>query len=161
MCCLFFFSSRRRHTRCALVTGVQTCALPISRTVRGLEAISASFPPIPSESIIKRPGYANVVTWGEVMNQLGYQSSFLYGGFGSFDNMNAYFGGNGFAISDRRDIERPRFANIWGVSDQDLFQHALGYFDERAREGRPFFSIIMSTSNHKPDRKSNRLHSSH
>src|SRR3546814_8904402 len=26
---LFFFSSRRRHTRCALVTGVQTCALPI------------------------------------------------------------------------------------------------------------------------------------
>src|SRR3546814_5336277 len=27
--CLFFFSSRRRHTRCALVTGVQTCALPI------------------------------------------------------------------------------------------------------------------------------------
>src|SRR3546814_5559605 len=29
VCC---FSSRRRHTRCALVTGVQTCALPISRT---------------------------------------------------------------------------------------------------------------------------------
>src|SRR3546814_5978998 len=31
MCCFsfFFFSSRRRHTRCALVTGVQTCALPI------------------------------------------------------------------------------------------------------------------------------------
>src|SRR3546814_10817321 len=29
-CCMcFFFSSRRRHTRCALVTGVQTCALPI------------------------------------------------------------------------------------------------------------------------------------
>src|SRR3546814_17659360 len=30
---LFFFSSRRRHTRCALVTGVQTCALPIYRHV--------------------------------------------------------------------------------------------------------------------------------
>src|SRR3546814_1823877 len=29
VCFLFFFSSRRRHTRCALVTGVQTCALPI------------------------------------------------------------------------------------------------------------------------------------
>src|SRR3546814_11942429 len=38
--CFFFFSSRRRHTRCALVTGVQTCALPISLIgsprVRGL-----------------------------------------------------------------------------------------------------------------------------
>src|SRR3546814_1113437 len=31
---LFFFSSRRRHTRCALVTGVQTCALPIYRGQR-------------------------------------------------------------------------------------------------------------------------------
>src|SRR3546814_1436621 len=30
-CFVFFFSSRRRHTRCALVTGVQTCALPIWR----------------------------------------------------------------------------------------------------------------------------------
>src|SRR3546814_7693826 len=29
VCMYFFFSSRRRHTRCALVTGVQTCALPI------------------------------------------------------------------------------------------------------------------------------------
>src|SRR3546814_5617296 len=33
--CCFFFSSRRRHTRCALVTGVQTCALPISAQIRG------------------------------------------------------------------------------------------------------------------------------
>src|SRR3546814_21125094 len=32
--CFFFFSSRRRHTICALVTGVQTCALPIFATVR-------------------------------------------------------------------------------------------------------------------------------
>src|SRR3546814_6861792 len=31
MSCCFFFTSRRRHTRCALVTGVQTCALPIYR----------------------------------------------------------------------------------------------------------------------------------
>src|SRR3546814_11786303 len=30
----YFFSSRRRHTSCALVTGVQTCALPISRAAR-------------------------------------------------------------------------------------------------------------------------------
>src|SRR3546814_4138409 len=29
LCTVFFFSSRRRHTRCALLTGVQTCALPI------------------------------------------------------------------------------------------------------------------------------------
>src|SRR3546814_3902039 len=41
---LFFFSSRRRHTRCALVTGVQTCALPISSagawTIQGFSMFS-------------------------------------------------------------------------------------------------------------------------
>src|SRR3546814_17808606 len=35
LCVFFFFSSRRRHTRCALVTGVQTCALPISSATWG------------------------------------------------------------------------------------------------------------------------------
>src|SRR3546814_10389448 len=34
---LFFFSSRRRHTRCAFVTGVQTCALPISTASHKLQ----------------------------------------------------------------------------------------------------------------------------
>src|SRR3546814_8437218 len=39
----FFFSSRRRHTRCALVTGVQTCSLPISsaHTTNGVVAVSS------------------------------------------------------------------------------------------------------------------------
>src|SRR3546814_3860897 len=36
----FFFSSRRRHTRCALVTGVQTCALPISKVARSARSFT-------------------------------------------------------------------------------------------------------------------------
>src|SRR3546814_12253432 len=39
---LVFFSSRRRHTRCALVTGVQTCALPISTRRRAPELLAAA-----------------------------------------------------------------------------------------------------------------------
>src|SRR3546814_1041910 len=41
--CMFFFSSRRRHTRCALVTGVQTCALPISMRFRQIEIFHAVY----------------------------------------------------------------------------------------------------------------------
>src|SRR3546814_1245117 len=48
--CCFFFSSRRRHTRCALVTGVQTCALPIywlwrqgSGNTTGVDPIATSW----------------------------------------------------------------------------------------------------------------------
>src|SRR3546814_3446951 len=44
---LFFFSSRRRHTRCALVTGVQTCALPIFSTLRVQQA-----PPVIEQLIV-------------------------------------------------------------------------------------------------------------
>src|SRR3546814_1561400 len=40
----FFFSSRRRHTRCALVTGVQTCALPIFEKVGGAIRIGQPCP---------------------------------------------------------------------------------------------------------------------
>src|SRR3546814_2255871 len=43
-CLLFFFSSRRRHTRCALVTGVQTCALPISRRRRRRARVARARP---------------------------------------------------------------------------------------------------------------------
>src|SRR3546814_8895766 len=40
----FFFSSRRRHTRCALVTGVQTCALPIlTKPIVGTFVLAAAF----------------------------------------------------------------------------------------------------------------------
>src|SRR3546814_7434045 len=43
---MFFFSSRRRHTSCALVTGVQTCALPISPEHDALRACLASERPL-------------------------------------------------------------------------------------------------------------------
>src|SRR3546814_2967434 len=47
---VFFFSSRRRHTRCALVTGVQTCALPISRKCNTPLPLTLCPPPSPCVS---------------------------------------------------------------------------------------------------------------
>ena len=118
--------------------------------MRGLEAITASFPPIPTVSILRRPGNQGIATWGQVMNELGYQSSFLYGGYGYFDDMNSFFAGNGFQVLDRTDIENVRFENVWGVSDEDLFDRAIQHYDEQYASGKPFFSIVMTTSNHKP-----------
>ena len=69
--------------------------------MRGLEAITSSFPPIPTVSILRRPGNQGIGSWGKVMNDLGYQSSFLYGGYGYFDDMNTFFAGNGFQVLDR------------------------------------------------------------
>jgi phosphoglycerol transferase MdoB-like AlkP superfamily enzyme len=121
-----------------------------TRTVRGLEALTASFPPIPTVSILRRPGNDGIATWGRVMRDLGYQTSFLYGGYGYFDNMNAFYAGNGFTVLDRADIDHVRFENIWGVSDEDLFDRAIRHFSEQHARREPFFSIVMTTSNHKP-----------
>jgi phosphoglycerol transferase MdoB-like AlkP superfamily enzyme len=57
-----------------------------TRTVRGLEAIATSLPPIPSVSVLRRPGNEGIANWGTVMRAHGYRTSFLYGGYGYFDN---------------------------------------------------------------------------
>lgn len=121
-----------------------------TRTVRGMEAVSASFPPVPPESLVKRPGNEGLASWAQIMARHGWSPTFIYGGFGTFDNMNAYFGANGYRIIDRTDLDAPKFANIWGVSDEDLFRNALAEFDRQVARGERVFSIVMSTSNHKP-----------
>jgi phosphoglycerol transferase MdoB-like AlkP superfamily enzyme len=121
-----------------------------TRTVRGLEALTSSIPPIPTVLVLRRPGNEGIATWGAIMRSLGYHTSFLYGGYGYFDNMNYFFGSNGFEVLDRNAIDSVRFDNVWGVSDEDLFDRSLAHFNELHAAGEPFFSIIMTTSNHKP-----------
>jgi phosphoglycerol transferase MdoB-like AlkP superfamily enzyme len=99
---------------------------------------------------MKRPGCEHIANWGEVLKKQGYQTSFLYGGHGVFDNMNHFFSNNGFAISDIRDIKQITQRTIWGVCDEDIFRHAVKYYNRATAGGRPFFSVIMTTSNHEP-----------
>lgn len=121
-----------------------------TRTVRGMEAVTASFPPVPAEAIIKRRHNERLFNWSTVMRENGYSPTFIYGGYGTFDNMNYFFGNNGYRVVDRADMDTPEFANIWGVSDADLFRNALRVFDGQHAAGERIFSVIMTTSNHKP-----------
>src|SRR3546814_18941026 len=59
---LFFFSSRRRHTRCALVTGVQTCALPIYPD----GPTSATISPGRTDRVMPRSTSSRSPAWTEV-----------------------------------------------------------------------------------------------
>ncbi len=121
-----------------------------TRTVRGMEAVSASFPPVPAEAIVKRPHNENMFNWSTVMQKNGYAPTFIYGGFGTFDNMNYFFGNNGYRVIDRTDMDTPKFSNVWGISDEDLFENAIRIFDAQHAHGEKIFSLIMTTSNHKP-----------
>ncbi len=123
-----------------------------TRTVRGLEAITLSIPPLPGTSIVKRPDNAGFFSWGSVMKDLGYANKFIYGGYGYFDNMNAFYAGNGFGIVDRANFAKDEvtFSNVWGVCDGDLLSKTLKEADADAAAGKPFFYLVMTTSNHRP-----------
>lgn len=123
-----------------------------TRTVRGLEALSLGTPPIPGQAIVRRPHNEHLATMGEILEHQGYATFFIYGGYGYFDNMNAYFRGNDYRVVDRTDFPARSivFENIWGVADEVLYADSLPVLDEAARAGRPFFAHLMTTSNHRP-----------
>ena len=123
-----------------------------TRTVRGLEAMSAALPPLPGESIVRQSNNKNLYTLGSMLRKRAYQPMFVYGGYGYFDNMNAYFSGNGYAILDRNDFakENTSFATVWGVADEMLFNEATKQLDRDNRAGVKRFMHIMTTSNHRP-----------
>ncbi|MDO7742502.1 MAG: LTA synthase family protein [Pedobacter sp.] len=137
-----------------------------TRTVRGMEALTLSAPPTPGSSIVRRQGNENLCTIGHIFEQQGYQRTFYYGGDGYFDNMNEYFGSNGFDITDRgrnlkmgdtyhtkRTIitdQQVHFENAWGISDEDLFDAVLRGADAQYKGGKLFYNFVMTTSNHRP-----------
>ena len=123
-----------------------------TRTDRGMEALTLSLPPTPGRSMIKRPRNEDMFTLGSVLRAKGYDTAFIYGGFGYFDNMNYYFGHNGYRVIDRtaRPKEDITFANVWGACDEDLLRWTMAEADASAAAGKPFHYFVMTTSNHRP-----------
>ena len=125
-----------------------------NRTVRGLEALALALPPTPGQSIVRRPHNEMLFSLGSVFEDKHYGVLFAYGGYGYFDNMNAFFGANDYRVVDRRSIpsSRVEFENVWGVADEHLFDQVIEELDREfaAAPGKPFFAHVMTTSNHRP-----------
>lgn len=123
-----------------------------TRTVRGLDALSIAIPPIPGQAIVHRPDSDHLATLGEFLEAQKFKTYFIYGGYGVFDSMNAYFRGNDYQVIDRTDFDKSTIQaeNVWGVDDESLFSNALKTIDANQQHGQPFFAHIMTTSNHRP-----------
>ena len=123
-----------------------------TRSVRGIEAVVAGFPPTPALSVVKlNKSQRDFATLASVLRRAGYRNEFVYGGESHFDNMRGFFLGNGFHdIVDRDDFVAPRFVGSWGVSDEDLFDKAHERLRALHGTGQPFFALIFSSSNHTP-----------
>ena len=131
----------------------ENCYANGTRTVRGLEALSLAIPPTPGDSVIKMKHNENLFSLADIFNDRGYVSQFVYGGYGYFDNMNYFFGHNGYQTVDRKNFPAGatiHHENVWGMADEDLFTMALTQMDAIHAQGKPFFLHIMTTSNHRP-----------
>lgn len=123
-----------------------------TRSVRGIEAVTTGFTPTPARAVVKlTKSQNNFFSIAELLKRQGYHTSFIYGGEKHFDNMASFFYGNGFQqIIDEKDYKNPKFVATWGMSDEDLFDKANETFTQLHKEGKPFFSLVFSSSNHDP-----------
>jgi len=121
-----------------------------TRTVRGIEATVAGFPPSPSRSVVTLDlSQHNFFTIADLLGRQGFLTEFIYGGAKNFDNMAGFFLGNGFEkIITEEDFINPVFHGTWGVSDEDLVKRANKEFVSHG--DKPFFALMLSTSNHAP-----------
>jgi len=121
-----------------------------TRSVRGLEAVTAGFLPTPAQAVLKLPAaQRGFFTLADVLGRHGYHSRFIYGGESHFDNMKAFFLGNGFdEIVDRPDFTDPAFVGTWGASDEDMYTQLDARL--RADGDQPSFTLAFTVSNHSP-----------
>ena len=109
-----------------------------TRTVRGMEALALSLPPTPGRSLLKRPRNESLFTLGSILRAKGYDTAFIYSGYGYFDNMNYFFDNNGYRVIDRNSVSRAdvTFANVWGACDEDLYRWTMREADAARKRGR-------------------------
>ncbi len=123
-----------------------------TRSVRGIEAVISGYLPTPAQSVVKlSKSQNNFTTLASILKNVGYHTQFMYGGEAHFDNMRSFFSNNGFIdIVDRPQIKNPAFIGSWGASDEDLFKTAHHQLQTLHDSGKPFFSLIFTSSNHEP-----------
>ncbi len=123
-----------------------------TRSIRGLSALSAGFLPVVGEGVIKRTkSQSGFFSLASLLKPHGYFCNFIYGGEGRFDNMKVWYLGNGFdEVIEQKDFEHPSFVSTWGVSDEDLLLKANDRYKQLASAGKPFASVVFSSSNHVP-----------
>lgn len=122
-----------------------------NRTIRALEATTSSLPPLPGVSIVRRPRSQGLFTLPALLRDQGYSTTFIYGGRALFDGMGAYMRNNGMErVIEQSDFPAGTFKTAWGVADEAIFDRALVELDSLHATGRPFYTLILSVSNHKP-----------
>ena len=122
-----------------------------NRTVRGMEGILCSFPPLPGDSIVKRDRSQNVASIATVLSAQGFMTTFFTGGRGLFDNVRRFMTANGFReFVELPDYPATAFRTVWGVADEFVLDAMIERHSAARRRGQRWFGAAITGSNHKP-----------
>lgn len=119
------------------------------RTDKGLISILSGYPAQPQTSIIKYPAKTQRLPYlNHYLLDLGYHTSFVYGGDIDFANFRSYLTNSRFDhITADEDFPDEFNESKWGVQDHIVFQRALQECDTATH---PFFKVVLSLSSHEP-----------
>jgi phosphoglycerol transferase MdoB-like AlkP superfamily enzyme len=119
------------------------------RTDKGVISILSGYPAQPTTSIIKYPSKTQHLPYlNHFMNDLGYTTSFVYGGDIDFANFRSYITNCQFNhITTEDDFPSDQNQSKWGVHDHFMLEKAFAECDTATS---PFFKVILTLSSHEP-----------
>ncbi len=120
------------------------------RTDKGIPAILSGYYPQPVERIMRMPNKTRSLTMlPKKMSDLGYETSYYYGGDLNFGNMNTYLRNAGISkIVDGSEFDEDDWNSKWGAHDDVFMQR---FEDDLATEQKePFFKIALTLTSHEP-----------
>lgn len=125
-----------------------------THTHQGMFATMACFPNLPAfEYLMRMPeGSHQLSGLPQLLSARGYDDIYVYNGSFSWDNQSGFFGNQGMRnFVGREDFVDPVFIDpTWGVSDQDMFARGADELARLGRQGKPFYALLQTLSNHTP-----------
>ncbi|WP_245893511.1 LTA synthase family protein [Polaribacter butkevichii] len=120
------------------------------RTDKGIPAILSGYYPQPTQSIMKMPNKTRSLPMlPKKMIDLGYKTSFYYGGDLNFGNMNTYLRNAGITnFVDGNDFDKKDWNSKWGAHDH-VFMNRFAK-DLENKQSQPFFKIALTLTSHEP-----------
>ena len=120
------------------------------RTDKGIPSILSGYYPQPIRKIMRMPNKSRSLPMlPQKMIDLGYKTSFYYGGDTNFGNMNTYLRNAGISnIIEGREFDKKKWNSKWGVHDHVFMERFTKDLSQPQIE--PFFKIALTLSSHEP-----------
>lgn len=125
-----------------------------THTHQGMFATMACFPNLPAfEYLMRMPeGSHQFSGLPQLLSARGYDDVYVYNGSFAWDNQSGFFANQGMRnFVGRDDFVDPVFIDpTWGVSDQDMFSRGADELAKLGSQGKPFYALLQTLSNHTP-----------